>query len=113
MRKRRGEASEPEAEIDGWPDIDRHLQLLRAWIEKSGKTPREVAEASGMSFHDLSATLRGDRPLTYEELLKVIVALGKEPRDFFLDLCGELPATADALDAVCPPTTSSSGSDGD
>ena len=113
MRKKRGEESTPEDEVDGWPDIDRHLQVLRAWIERSGKTPREIAEASGISVHDLSATLLGDRPLIFRELLAIIVALGKEPRDFFLELCGELPAAAAALDALCPPTTSSSGSDDD
>jgi len=109
MRKKRGEASEAEDKVAGRLDVDQHVQLLRTWVERSGKTPQEIAEASEISVDDLSATLRGERPLMFPELLSIIVALGKEPRDFFLELCGEHPD----LDALWPRTTSSPGSDGD
>jgi len=101
MKKKRDEGPEQS-------HLRRHLQGLRTWIERSGKTLREVAEASEMSLPDLSATLREERPLMFAELLAIIVALGKEPRDFFLEFYGEIPTSA--IDALWPPTTSSSGS---
>jgi len=104
MRKKRDEGSEQS-------HVHRHLQGLRTWIERSGKPLREVAEASGVSVHDLSATLREERPLMFAELLAIVVALGKEPRDFFLEFYGEIPTSS--LDTLWPPTTSSSGSDDD
>lgn len=94
----------PESKVDA--EVNRILQGLRAWIAKSGKAHREIAEASGLGVTSLSAILRGAKALCFEDASAILAALGATPREFFRELYHLSSTTA----APYPPTTSSHGS---
>lgn len=56
---------------------------IAATIKDQGRTQRWVAEHSGMTARQLSARLRGESPLTVDDVALIASALGKEPTYFF------------------------------
>lgn len=49
---------------------------LKAEMARKGLTVVELAKMSGMPYTTLSPKIRGERPLTYKETLRIKEALG-------------------------------------
>lgn len=71
-------------------DVDDSTRLvakrLRAALREAGMSVEEAAPRAGMSVPSLYRKLRGERHITFTELVHVAVLTGRHPSSFVRDL---------------------------
>lgn len=71
-------------------EIDDSSRLLakrmRAALREAGMTVEETAPRAGMSVSSLYRKLRGERHITFTELVYIAVLTGRDPSSFMRDL---------------------------
>ncbi len=71
------------------PEVERIRTSLREHVERSGLDPGTVAEKAEMSPADLDRVLQEpEYDLSYEQMLRVVRAVGVAPESFFAELYG-------------------------
>lgn len=67
-------------------DLDRHLTLLRNFIQQRGFTQLEVQQALGWGKSYISQLLTKQKGLRVEQLLLILNVIGVDPQTFFTEL---------------------------
>lgn len=66
-------------------DLDRHLTLLRNFIQQRGFTQLEVQQALGWGKSYISQLLTKQKGLRVEQLLLILNVIGVDPQTFFAE----------------------------
>ena len=59
-------------------DVKTQRRIVKEYLEKTGKTQKELAQMSGLNPKTVSRFLIGNKPSSWDTMLHIFVAIAKE-----------------------------------